>query len=86
VIDRVDPEAAVAVVVSDGRANAAANPTADTRAAAEALAATGARVVCVEAGDERGLLADVASATGGTLLDLDALTAARVERELADSR
>ena len=86
VIDRVDPEAAVAVVVSDGRANAAANPTADTRAAAEALAATGARVVCVEAGDERGLLADVASATDGTLLDLDALTAARVERELADSR
>ena len=86
VIDRVDPEAAVAVVVSDGRANAAANPTADTRAAAEALAATGARVVCVEAGDERGLLADVASATEGALLDLDALTAARVERELADSR
>ena len=86
VIDRVDPEAAVAVVVSDGRANAAANPTADTRAAAEALAATGARVICVEAGDERGLLADVASATDGTLVDLDALTADRVERELADSR
>jgi magnesium chelatase subunit D len=86
VIDRVDPDAAVAVVVSDGRANAAANPTADTRAAAEALAATGARAVCVEAGDERGLLAEVASTTDGTLLDLDALTADRVERELANSR
>ena len=86
VIERADPAAAVAVVVSDGRANADANPTADTRAAASALAETGARVVCVEAGDGRGLLADVAEATGGTRLDLDALTAERVENELARSR
>ncbi len=86
VIDRADPEAAVAVVVSDGRTNAATNPTADTRSAAEALAATDARVVCVDAGDGRGLLADVVSATGGTLVDLDTLTPGRVERELARSR
>ena len=86
VIDRADPEAAVAVVVSDGRANAAANPTADTRAAATALAGTDARVVCVEAGEGRGLLAEVAEATDGALLDLDALTADRVEAELSRSR
>ncbi|WP_181690890.1 VWA domain-containing protein [Natronomonas sp. LN261] len=86
VIDRADPDAAVAVVVSDGRANAASTPTADTRAAAEALASTDARVVCVEAGDERGLLAEVVSASDGTLVALDALTPERVERELARSR
>ena len=86
VIDRADPEAAVAVVVSDGRANAAANPTADTRAAARALAGTDARVVCVDAGEGRGLLAEVAEATDGALLDLDALTADRVEAELSRSR
>ena len=86
VIDRADPDAAVAVVVSDGRANADANPTAETRTAAEALASTGARVVCVEAGDERGLLEDVVSVTGGTLVGLDALTPERVEREIAQSR
>jgi magnesium chelatase subunit D len=74
------------VVVSDGRANAASTPTADTRAAAEALARTEARVVCVDAGDERGLLADVASATEGTIVALDALTPERVEDELARSR
>jgi magnesium chelatase subunit D len=86
VIDRAAPETAVAVVVSDGRANAAADPTADTRSAAETLAATDAGVVCVEAGDGRGLLADVAEATDGTLLALDSLTPERVEAELARSR
>nr|WP_299236245.1 ATP-binding protein [Natronomonas sp.] len=86
VIDRADPDAAVCVVVSDGRANAASNPTADTRAAADALAATDAGVVCVESGDDRGLLGDVARATDGTLVDLDALTAERVEAELTRSR
>ncbi|MFO7926164.1 MAG: VWA domain-containing protein [Natronomonas sp.] len=86
VIDRAEPDAAVAVVVSDGRANAAENPTADTRAAAAALASTDARVVCVDSGEGRGLLADVVSTTNGTLLDLDALTPERVEAELARSR
>ncbi len=86
VIERADPDAAVAVVVSDGRANAGEDPTADTRRAAEALEATGAGVVCVEAGDERGLLADVVEATDGTLVALDALTPERVEAELARSR
>lgn len=86
VIDRADPDSAVAVVVSDGRTNAAANPTTETRAAAEALASTGARVVCVDSGDERGLLADVASATDGTLVALEELSADRVEREFRRAR
>ncbi|MEF8807484.1 VWA domain-containing protein [Natronomonas sp.] len=86
VVDRADPEAAVVVVVSDGRANAAENPTADTRHAAEALAETGARVVCVEAGDERGLLSEVVAATEGERVPLDALTPERVERAVANAR
>jgi magnesium chelatase subunit D len=47
VIERAEPEAAIAVVVSDGRANAAATPTADTRAAAEATTAIAVRVSSV---------------------------------------
>ena len=86
VIDRADPDAAICVVVSDGRANAASAPTADTRSAATALASTGASVVCVDAGDGRGLLGEIVAATDGTLVDLDALTPERVESELARSR
>jgi magnesium chelatase subunit D len=86
VVDRADPEAAVVVVVSDGRANAAASPVADTRDAASALAATGARVVCVDAGAERGLLADVVNATDGESVPLDDLTPARVEESVAAAR
>jgi magnesium chelatase subunit D len=86
VVDRADPEAPVVVVVSDGRANAADNPTADTRHAAEALAETGARVVCVDAGDERGLLSEVVAATEGDRVPLDALTPERVEQAVANAR
>ncbi|QLD85812.1 ATP-binding protein [Natronomonas halophila] len=86
VVDRADPEAAVVVVVSDGRANAADNPTADTRRAAAALAETGARVVCVEAGDERGLLSEVVAATEGDRVPLDALTPERIEQAVANAR
>jgi magnesium chelatase subunit D len=86
VVDRADPEAAVVVVVSDGRANAAEDPTTDTRRAASALAETGARVVCVEAGDERGLLSEVVAATEGERVPLDALTPERVEQAVANAR
>ena len=86
VVDRADPEAAVVVLVSDGRANAADDPTADTRAAAAALASTGARVVCVDAGAERGLLADVVRTTEGERVPLDALTPERVEDAVAAAR
>ncbi|QLD89838.1 VWA domain-containing protein [Natronomonas salina] len=86
VVDRADPEAAVVVLVSDGRANAVADPTADTRSAAAALASTGARVVCVDAGSERGLLDDVVAATDGERVPLDALTPERVEAAVTASR
>ncbi|CAI48638.1 ATP-dependent cobaltochelatase subunit ChlID [Natronomonas pharaonis DSM 2160] len=84
VVDRADPDAAVVVVVSDGRANAADSPTADTEAAAAALAETDARVVCVDAGDEdsRGLLPAVADRTAGRLVPLAELTPERVDDEL----
>jgi magnesium chelatase subunit D len=85
-LERADPDAAVVVVVSDGRANAAADPTAETRAAAAALAATGAGVVCVDAGSGRGLLDAVVDATDGDRIPLDALTPERVERTVAAAR
>ena len=86
VVEAAAPEAAVVVVVSDGRANAVTSPTVETRRAAEALAETGARVVCVDAGDERGLLGDIVAATDGERVPLDALTPERVERAVGDAR
>ena len=86
VVDAADPEAAVVVVVSDGRANAAESPTADTREAAQSLAETGARVVCVDAGEKRGVLGDILAATDGERVPLDALTPERVERAVSDAR
>ena len=85
-LSRADPDAAVVVVVSDGRANAADDPTAATRSAADALAATGAEVVCVDAGDGRGLLDSVVEATDGTRASLDALSPERVERAVSAAR
>jgi len=86
VVDAADPEAAVVVVVSDGRANAEESPTAETRRAAESLAETGARVVCVDAGERRGVLGEVLVATDGERVPLDALTPERVERAVTDAR
>ncbi|WP_394353422.1 VWA domain-containing protein [Natronomonas gomsonensis] len=86
VVDAADPEAAVVVVVSDGRANAAESPTAETRQAAESLAETDARVVCVDAGERRGVLGEILAATGGERVPLDALTPERVERAVSDAR
>ena len=86
VVDRADPAAAVVVVVSDGRANASTDPTAETRRAAAALGATDAAVVCVEAGEERGLLETVAEATDGDVVPLDDLTPGRVERAVSTAR
>ena len=85
-LSRADPDAAVVVVVSDGRANAADDPTAATRSAADALAATGTEVVCVDAGDGRGLLDSVVEATDGTRVPLDALSPERVERAVSAAR
>jgi magnesium chelatase subunit D len=71
VLERADPDAAVVVLVTDGRANVAeGSPTAETRAAARELATADAETVVVDAGD--GGRAEV------TDLVCDALDAERV--------
>ncbi|SEV88018.1 VWA domain-containing protein [Natrinema salifodinae] len=93
VVERADTDAAVVVLVTDGRATVAdGSPTADTRAAACALAATDARVIVVDAGDDSraGLTETVAGETGGDLVDLAALSTERVraaaERAASEDR
>ena len=88
VVSRADPDAAVVVIVSDGRANAADSPTSDTRAAATALTETDAQVICVDAGDkdQRGLLPMVAEQTNGRLVSIAELTPERVDNELGSVR
>ncbi len=88
VVERADPAASVVVLVTDGRANVAAeSPTAETRSAARALAETGSRVVVVDASDgARGLVGVVRDATGGERVPLSALSAERVGDALAAAR
>ncbi|MES3516045.1 MAG: VWA domain-containing protein [Natronomonas sp.] len=86
VIRRADPEAAVVVLVSDGRANSGERPTEATREAAARLATTEAAVVCVDAGEETGLLGDVIETTDGSLVSLDALTAEAVDAAVEEMR
>ncbi|ELZ24724.1 VWA domain-containing protein [Natrinema limicola] len=81
VLERADTDAAVVVLVTDGRANVAdGSPTAATRKAARALAADDTRVVVVDAGDDsRAGLSDlVASETEGEVVDLSRLSVDRV--------
>ena len=81
VLERADTDAAVVVLVTDGRANVAdGSPTAATREAARALAAEDTRVVVVDAGDDsRAGLSDlVASETDGEVVDLSRLSLERV--------
>jgi len=82
VLTAADPDATVAVVVTDGRANAAdGSPVAATREAAARLGATADRTIVVDAGsDGRAALTDtVADATDGTVVPLSALTAERID-------
>jgi magnesium chelatase subunit D len=83
VLGRADPDAAVVVVVTDGRANAGTDaPTSDTRAAASALADRDADVLVVDAGDggDRGsLVDDVVRASQGERVPLSALTPERID-------
>ncbi|MGB9965118.1 VWA domain-containing protein [Halobacterium hubeiense] len=88
VLARADPDAAVVVVVTDGRANAGTDqPTADTREAASALGDR-ANVLVVDAGgDDRGsLVGDVVRASGGERVPLDALTPERVDGAVRTAR
>ncbi len=81
VLERADPDAAVVVLVTDGRANVAeGSPTAETRAAARELATLNAETVVVDAGD--GSRAEVTDLVCDTLdaerVPLSALSADRV--------
>jgi magnesium chelatase subunit D len=88
VLDRADPAASIVVLVTDGRANAPADPVGDTRAAARDLAAHDPHVLVVDAGvGNRAALTDlVVSATDGQRVSLDALSAERVEAAAARAR
>jgi magnesium chelatase subunit D len=82
VMERADPDAGVAVVVTDGRANTAdGSPVAATRDAAERLGIIADRTVVVDAGEEThaGLTDIVAGATDAAVVPLSALTAERID-------
>ena len=82
VLARAAPEAGVAVVVTDGRANTAeGSPVAATREAARRLGSVADRTVVVDAGaDTRAGLTDVvAEATDGSVVPLSALSAERID-------
>ncbi|MFA9415374.1 VWA domain-containing protein [Natrinema sp. HArc-T2] len=81
VLERADTDAAVVVLVTDGRANVAdGSPTAATRKAARALAMDDTRVIVVDAGDDSraGLSELVANETDGEVVDLSRLSVERV--------
>ncbi|MDS0241572.1 MULTISPECIES: VWA domain-containing protein [unclassified Haloferax] len=80
VIDRSDADAALVVVVTDGRANVAdGSPTGQTRSAARGLAAADASVVVVDAGDDGIGVTDIlVSETGARRIPLSDLSAERV--------
>ncbi|WP_306057458.1 VWA domain-containing protein [Natronococcus wangiae] len=86
VLERAESDAAVVVLVTDGRANVAdGSPTAATRRAARALRGPETRVIVVDAGDDSraGLSELVAGETGGELVPLSSLSAETV-RAAAD--
>ncbi|WP_135366548.1 VWA domain-containing protein [Halosimplex halophilum] len=85
VLDRADPDAGVVVLVTDGRANVAAeSPVGETREAARRLAERDPHVVVVDA-DERvdGLTDTIAAETDGVCVSLADLTAERIDAAVA---
>ncbi len=86
VIERADPAASAVVVVTDGRANAAENPVADTRAAARRLAQHDPTVLVVDAGDggRAGLTRELVDATDADRVPLAALSADSVDERLRE--
>jgi magnesium chelatase subunit D len=82
VLTRAGPDAGIAVVVTDGRANAVdGSPVEATRSAAAQLGESADRTLIVEAdADERvGMTETIAEATDGTIIPLSALTADRID-------
>ena len=93
VLERAETDAAVVVLVTDGRANAAGeSPTAATRRAARGLAGEGTAVLVVDAGgDSRAGLSElVADEADGRLVPLESLSAetvrAAADRAASDDR
>lgn len=84
VIDRADPTTSIAVVVTDGKANATDTPTAAVREGAQILGRMADDVLVVDAGaTENSLVDDIVATTDGTCIPLAALTPDRVEATLA---
>jgi magnesium chelatase subunit D len=82
VLTSVAPDAGIAVVVTDGRANAVdGSPVEATRSAAAQLGESADRTLIVEVdSDERvGMTETIAEATDGTIIPLSALTADRID-------
>ncbi|WP_256403627.1 ATP-binding protein [Halorubrum salinum] len=81
-IARADADASLAVVVTDGGANASERPTAAVREAGGRLREAGDRTLVVDAGDAGGVVPTLLDSTGGERVPLSSLSAERVEREL----
>ncbi|WP_226009984.1 ATP-binding protein [Halomicrobium salinisoli] len=83
VVERADPDAAVAVIVTDGRANAVdGSPVEATRSATRTLAEAADETVVVDAGEgdgRAGLLDVIAAETDASVVPLSALSAERVD-------
>ena len=82
VLTRAAPDAGIAVVVTDGRANTAdESPVAATRTAARRLGTAADRTVVVDADEDHraGVTDIVAEATDATVVPLSALTAERID-------
>jgi len=85
VLGRADPDAGVAVVVTDGGANGDGSPVAATREAATRLDAVADRTLVVDADTEtRGLTDTVASVTDAEGVALSALSAERIDAAVGD--
>ena len=90
VLDRADPAASVAVVVTDGRTNVAAgSPTAATREAAQALGQQADEVLVVDAsqsGDRAALTEEVVTGANAQSIPLEDLSEASVHAVAQSAR
>ncbi|UIO99844.1 ATP-binding protein [Halobaculum sp. CBA1158] len=83
---RADPDAALAVVVTDGGANAAERPTAAVRDAAGPLRAAVDRTLVVDAGEADGVVPALLETADAERVPLAALSAERVDRAADEAR
>jgi magnesium chelatase subunit D len=89
VLERADPTTSVVVLVTDGRANVAAeSPVRETREAAKQVAESGAHILVIDAGedDHSGLTTAITDVTGGERIPLSSLTAGRIDAAVGTAR